>query len=371
MSLVGAPPDLEQLGVAPQPLDLVLPDVAVPPHDLHRIVGTLLGHVPTEQLHSVRVEPPMHPPRCVLVQLVPRSDGVEVCTPRAHVGEGLAHEPLDLPEGVDVLAKSRPFTAVAGHHLHAPPRDPAAHSRQAQALDLKIPHHACHREALPTNKVLLGHLALVEDELGSHARAHTALVLDLLPKREAGRALVDEEEGEVVLGALRTCLGVDEEHVPRILAIDRPVGDPHFRAGDLVGLSPVHLDGARAHREDIGAGVGLRHAHAADLGATACVWEVLGLLLVAPVASEVVDEEQRVREVAEAESGVRRRELLVHDARRRRIGPRPAVLLGGREAEEAEVAELAEQRHVELLEPVVVVGLRVDLVLGEGTHHLP
>ena len=56
---------------------------------------------------------------------------------------------------------------------------------------------------------------------------------------------------------------------------------------------------------------------------------------------EVVDEQQRVREVAERESGIGVRELVVDDARGGRIQARAAVGFGHGDAEETEPAELA------------------------------
>src|SRR5215831_3685785 len=56
VGLDGAAADLEQLGVAPQSLDLVLADVAVAAEHLDRAVGDLLAHRRAEELDAVRVD---------------------------------------------------------------------------------------------------------------------------------------------------------------------------------------------------------------------------------------------------------------------------------------------------------------------------
>ena len=53
---LGAGADLQELGVAPELLHMVLPAVAVAPEDLDRSVRHVLTHLPTEELHAVRVE---------------------------------------------------------------------------------------------------------------------------------------------------------------------------------------------------------------------------------------------------------------------------------------------------------------------------
>ncbi len=75
-------------------------------------------------------------------------------------------------------------------------------------------------------------------------------------------------------------------------------------------------------------------------------------------------------EVREGEARVAGRELLVDGGHGGGVHPGAAVGLGDGEPEHAELAEAAEEREVEALVAVEGLGLRVDLGLGEGAHHL-
>src|SRR5690606_25184037 len=96
--------------------------------------------------------------------------------------------------------------------------------------------------------------------------------------------------------------------------------------------------------------------------------EPLPLLLV-PVHVEVVHAEKRVREIREREARIGRGELLVHDRGRRGVHARATQLRRDRDAEEPELAQLAEARQGEALVTVVLEGLRVDLAFREFAHH--
>jgi len=86
---------------------------------------------------------------------------------------------------------------------------------------------------------------------------------------------------------------------------------------------------------------------------------------------EVVDEQQRVREVAEREARVRVRQLVVHDARCERIQVRAAIGFRNRDPDQAEVAELAQEARVERAFLVVLHRLRFDTCRGELANGLP
>src|SRR5262249_7960614 len=73
----------------------------------------------------------------------------------------------------------------------------------------------------------------------------------------------------------------------------------------------------------------------------------------------------------EREPRIAVRELVVDDARRDRVEPGAAVGLGHGDADQAERAELPQQRHVERAGLVVLHRLRLDAALPELAHRLP
>ena len=124
------------------------------------------------------------------------------------------------------------------------------------------------------------------------------------------------------------------------------------------------------HAEHVGADRGLGHAHRADRLAGEHAGQVALALRRVRRPVEVVDEQQRVREVAEREARIAVRELVVHDHRCGRVHAGAAVLLGDRHAEQAEPAELGDQRRVERRRLVVLHRLRLDAALHELPHRL-
>ncbi len=52
------------------------------------------------------------------------------------------------------------------------------------------------------------------------------------------------------------------------------------------------------------------------------------------------------------------------------VHPAPPEALRRGHPEQAEIAELAEEREVEGLGAIILGGLRIDLLLGEGADHL-
>src|SRR5262249_5091029 len=105
--LDGAAADLEQLRVAPQALDAILADVAVPAEDLDRAVGHLLRHGGAEELDAVRVDA-----RAGSGQVERRGDLVDVAPTGHEAGIGVGDVALDLPELVDRLPEGLPLRGV-------------------------------------------------------------------------------------------------------------------------------------------------------------------------------------------------------------------------------------------------------------------
>jgi hypothetical protein len=128
-------------------------------------------------------------------------------------------------------------------------------------------------------------------------------------------------------------------------------------------------DGGRLHAEHVGAGGGLAHAHPADRRSGARIGKPARALCVAAVLVQVVGEEHRVREVGEAEAGIRRGQLLVRDHGRDGVHARSAEALRHRDPEQSELAEPAEERAIERLRAVGFRRLRLDLARREVPHH--
>mmetsp|Transcript_104642 Transcript_104642/g.322717 ORF Transcript_104642/g.322717 Transcript_104642/m.322717 type:complete len:337 (+) Transcript_104642:603-1613(+) len=209
-------------------------------------------------------------------------------------------------------------------------------------------------------------MAVLEDELGCHGCPHAALVVDLLAQREAGHPLLNEEQGHVAPAIAG--LGVDQVGIASTLAVHGPVCDPHL--GTVQYVLVALLRGGGLHSEHISAHTGLRHAHAADLGALTGRRKPLRLLLMASILGEVVDEEHAVGQVGKAEGGVTGGQLLVHNDRSRGIHAASTVLLRHSDSQQAQLAQLPEKRDVHPLCLVELGRLRLDLSLCEGSDHL-
>ncbi len=216
--------------------------------------------------------------------------------------------------------------------------------------------------ALVADAVRRRHLAIVEDQLGGRRGAHAEFVFQLLAELEAGEPVLDEEQRQRT-GTLLARAGVDEKHVAELGFAEGAVGDPHLGAVQHVDVAIAGRGGL--HAEHVGADGRLAHAHAADLLARAGVGQVACALHVAGVLVEVVHEQHRVGEIGERESRVCGGELLVDDDGGYRVHLGAAELLGHRDAEDAEVAELPEERDVQRLGAVVLRGLRIDFALDE------
>ncbi len=198
-------------------------------------------------------------------------------------------------------------------------------------------------------------------------RAHAELVGDLLAEREARRALLDDEQREAPRAAAAG-LRVDEEDVAQLGVADGAVGDPHL--GAVQHPAVAIGDGGRLHREDVRPHRRLAHAHAADPAPGAGVRQDARALLVVAVHRQVVHEQHRVREVREGEARVGGGQLLVDDHGGDRVHACAAEALRDRDAEDAQVAQAAEEREIEGLAPVRLGRLRVDLPFCELADRL-
>ena len=351
MGLDGAAADLDQLGVAEELLDAELGAVAPAAEDLDRGVGDLLGGGGGEQLGGVGADP------VAVVGAGGGRDRVDQGADGLDLGVALAQVALDLAVLVQRLAERLALGAVAQHDVEAALRDAEAHRGQAEPLDLEVAHHVGEAVALGAEQVGGRDPAVVEDQLRHRRRPHAHL-RDLVAGGEAGRAALDEEGGDPAVE-----LGVDHEQ--RGLGA---VGDEGLAAVEDVAVRVLAGDGG--HAEDVGAVAGLAHAHRADRGAAQRPGQVAGALGRRRRPVEVVDEQQRVREVGQREAGVGVGDLLVDDDRGGGVEAGAAVGVGDGDAEQPELAGLTEQPDVEGAELIVLHRLLLDVAAGPGADRL-
>ena len=149
---------------------------------------------------------------------------------------------------------------------------------------------------------------------------------------------------------------------------EQPVGHPHLLAVDLPG-AVVRLARRGLDRLHVGAELGLGHAEGgAQLAGGHPRQVLLALLLGAELHEQVGADEVRVDDARDRDPAAR--ELLDDHRVGRQVEPHPAVLLGDRHPEQAELAHLLDDRLGELVGAVVVRGVGEDLLVGELAHHL-
>ena len=175
-------------------------------------------------------------------------------------------------------------------------------------------------------------------------------------RREAGKALLDEEGRDAARAGGGIGLGVDHQGLG-----DGTVGDPHL--GAVEDVTVAALVGARRHGDDVGAGAGLGHGERADMLAGDQLRQVCALLRLAAVAADLVDAEVGMGAVGQPDGGGGARHLLHGDAMLEIAEAGAAVLLLDRDAVQAEGAHLGPQVAREGVGPVDLVGARRDAFL--------
>ena len=346
MRFEGAPADLEELRVAPEPLHRELAAVARAPHHLHRPIRDGLADRRREELGRVGADP-----RAVAGANI-AGDVVSQATRGLRHRVAVADVALNLAETVERFAERPALVRVADHDIDAPARDPTAHRRQGDALDLEVAHHVGHATADLTEEVCVRDAAAFKDELAHRAPAHAELV-DVIRGRKPRAVTVDDERGDP-----RVDFCVHQEAMSFAA-----VGDVGLGAVDhpIITVAPRRC----AHPENVGPRARLGHPHPRDPLAAHHLGEVAPALLVVGRVVEVVHEQHRVREISQTKTRVGLRQLLVHDHRGDGVQARAAVSLGNRDPEDAELAELLEQRAVEHAALVEGRRLRFDLTTHE------
>ena len=195
--------------------------------------------------------------RVVLAAVAGLGDGVHVRLAgihrRIHVGELALHE----LEGADRLAELLTLMDVGHDDVHGRLHDAERSGRQDGALVVEAAHQHIDALAEGTQHVLLGNLAILENQLAGRRAAHAHLV-ELLRHLEALAVGLDDEGRDAARAGGGIGLGVDDDH----LGVGA-VGDPHLRAIQHVAVAL--LVGTQLHRNDVRARTRLAHREAADV----------------------------------------------------------------------------------------------------------
>ncbi len=238
--------------------------------------------------------------------------------------------------------------------------DAGGHGGDARTRAVQGHHRELEALVLLAEEVLGVDLGVVERHGRRVRRPLAHLVLLLV---DDDRVVTTDEEGrDAAVAGVRVGLGVD-----RVPVGVRAVGDEALLAVEdvLVAL----LDGARAHRRDVGAGARLGEAEGGELRLGGQLAEELGLDLVGAAEAD-----RRGGEAVGAErgldAGAAPGQLLLDDAAVEVAQPRPAVLLGHVGVHETDLVGLLD----DLLRPgAVLVELprdRADLLLREVVGQL-
>jgi hypothetical protein len=241
------------------------------------------------------------------------------------------------------------------------PERPAGEDR---ALRVEALHEHLRAAVHLAQHVLLGNLAILEDELARVGAAHAELV-ELLGGGEALHAFFDDEGRHGLRALVLGCRAhVDDQHV-RIGAVRDPhlvaVGDPAIAF--LLGL-------ARHGAHHVAARARLAHGERAHEFAAAKLREILLALRLGPVEVEVVDAEIRVRAVRKPDRSGGARDFL----HRHHVGEisqaRAAVRIRHRHAQEAQLAQLSPHVRRERVLRVDLGGARRQLRVAHALHRV-
>ena len=222
----------------------------------------------------------------------------------------------------------------------------------------QVHHQRDEAGALLAEQVLLGHLDVVEEQLGGVLGLHADLV-EVAAALEALHAALDDEQADALVAGV----GVGAADHDHQVGHDA-VADEGLRAVEHVVVALV--DGRRADALQVAAGAGLGHRDRRDDLAADQAGQPALLLLVGPELRDVGDDDVAVHGEARA-AGADLGHLLGHDRVVAEVlDPGAAVLLVDVEAEQPGLAGLDPDLAADLavLLPLVVEG--DDLLLEEG-----
>jgi hypothetical protein len=210
-------------------------------------------------------------------------------------------------------------------------------------------------------QVLLGNLDVLEGDLRRVGCALAELVL-LLGDGHSGRVPGDDEGGDALVALVRIGLGVD-----RVPTGMRAVGDEDLRPVDhvLVAL----LDGASAHRPDIGAGLRLGETEGGELGLLDQHPEIL-LLDLLGTADDHWGGREAVAHQRRADPRAAPPDLLLDQTPLQGVETGATVLLRDLGVHEPDLVRLLDDLLRPDGVPVVVPRDRADLLLREVVRQL-
>ena len=244
LDLARALVDLQELGVAHQLLDRVVPDVAVAAEDLDRVDGRLHGAVRAVDLgvagHDRIADAGVQVPGGLLVEQARGFDA------DGHVREhGLHHLVLGDgdAEGLAILGVGDALVEAALH-------EPGGQRADVRAGLVEGLHRELEAFALGCEQVLLGHHHVLEVHDAGIAGALAQLVL-VLVDLEPGRVAVDDEGRDALVALGRVAGGEDHEE-----AGEAGVGDPGLLPVEHVVVAALFEFGAHARHVAAGAGLG-------------------------------------------------------------------------------------------------------------------
>ena len=216
--------------------------------------------------------------------------------------------------------------------------------------------------ALLAQQVLLGHDAVLEDQVAGGRTADTHLLL-LLTNGEAGEGALHDEGGDAVVAGLGVGHGEDDHG-----AGHSAVGDEALGAVEHVVVTLQHSGGLLAG--SVGTGVGLGQTEGANLLAGQQVGQILHLLLLGAVLIDGGAAQRGVGRHDDAGGAADLGQLLNAHSVGQHIAAGSAVLLGEVDAHHTQLAHLLHGLHGEALLLVQLLGQGLDFGLGKLAVHL-
>ena len=217
--------------------------------------------------------------------------------------------------------------------------------------------------AFLAQQVLLGHDAILKDQVAGGAAADTHLLL-VLTGGETGEALLNDEGGDAVVALGLVGHGEHHESIGHVA-----VGDEALAAiEDIVAV--LVLDSGGLLAGSVGTGVGLGQTERTDLAAAQQVGQVLPLLLLGAVLINGSAAQRGVSGNDNSSGAADLGQLFHAHGIGQDVAAGAAVFLGEVNAHHAQLRHLLDGLHGEALFLIDLLSQRLDLVLGEFPVHL-
>ncbi len=278
---------------------------------------------------------------------------------RLAVGE----HPLDRLEVGDRLAERLAVLRVADRELERAAPQTERHRRDRDAPPIEDAHRVVEALVDVAQALRVGDAHVLEGQLDGVAGA-TAVLLELLARAEAGRALIDDERGDAALRR-HVLVGARQHHAE---AADRALRDEHLGAVEDPVIAVAHAGGL--HRRAVGTRTRLGERPRREPLAGGRLRQVLLLLRVVAEGEDVAGTEAVVAGDGERERSVDARALLDADRVRERVHAGAAVLLRDADPEQPELGEPGDDLRREAFLRVPAAGVGPHLALAEVAHAL-